>query len=421
MNIRPTTRTIGALCGALLLVVMTASLALATPIAQPTLSISPNSAPPGASVTVIGNNFAPGTSIVIGYTQGDCTSATAITGASGTAGADGSVNITFVWPTTDAGAYYVCATDPNSHNSTRSKDPIQVVAPPTLTVSAPVYSGQPVTVTGAHFAPSTANGGGSVDVSYGGTDGCATPAGTATVGSDGSFSVTFNAPHADSNTPITIVAVEPQGTCGKHPVFQAKANATVSPLPSISVSSPLNAGQNATVTGQNFLPAGAGISISYGASGSDGCATSLGSATAGADGSFSFTFKVPDVSSDKSVVIAATSPLSSCASPKLKATASATFKATKTTPPPPFLEYCLIGLLLLLLLLLLLFLIFRRRKEDEPVTIEERDRVFTPSSGSGAPQGSAMIDRQIVARDRRGKEYVIAEEVTTVEEEEERR
>ncbi|HEY7982555.1 MAG TPA: hypothetical protein VID73_00220, partial [Ktedonobacterales bacterium] len=410
MKIRPTTRTIGALGGALLLVVMTASLALATPIQGATISINPSSAPAGASVTVSGNNFTPGSSIVIGYTTGDCsTNVTAIAGASATAGADGGVTVTFTWPATDTGTYYICATDTNTHSSTRSTGPLQVVPPATLTVSAPVYSGQPVTVTGAHFAPSTANGGGSVDVSYGGADGCATSAGTATVGADGSFSITFNAPHADSSTPITIVAVEPQGTCGKTnpgPTFQAKANATVSPAPSIRVSSPLNAGQNATVTGQSFLPVGAGISISYGASGSDGCATSLGSATAGADGSFSFTFKVPDVAADKSVVIAATSPLSSCAaSPKLKATANATFKATKVTPTPPLLEYCLIGLLLLLLLLLLLFLIFRRRKEDEPVTIEERDTVRP--SGSGAP-GSAMIDRQIVARDRRGKEYVIA-------------
>lgn len=83
---------------------------------------------------------------------------------------------------------------------------------------------------------------------------------------------------------------------------------------------------------------------------------------------------------------------------------------------------CCIGALLLLLLLLLLFMVFRRRKQDEPVTIEERDRVVVnPNSpgGPGGAGGSAMIDRQIIARDARGKEVVIAEEVTTVEEEEE--
>jgi hypothetical protein len=418
-----------ALAGALLLVAMTASAALAGGIvpppstATPTISISPGSAPAGSSVTVTGTNFKNGSSIVIGYTTGDCTTnVTAISGASTTADSNGNVSVSFTWPATATGAYYICATD-SSGTSVKSDHPIQVVAPPTLTVTAPVYSGQPVTVTGAHFAPSSSTGGGSVDVSYGGSDGCATAAGTTTVGADGSFSITFNAPHADSDTPITIVAVEPQGTCGKTnpgPNFQAKATATVSPSPSITVSSPLNAGQNATVTGQHFLPAGAGISISYGDSGGNGCANTLGSTTSGADGSFSFTFKVPNVSADKPVVIAATSPLNSCASPTLKATTSATFKAPKPASTPPWLEYCLIGLLLLLLLLLLLFLIFRRRKEDEPVTIEERDRVLTPSSGGGAP-GAALIDRQIVARDRRGKEYVIAEEVTTVEEEEERR
>ncbi len=425
MKTQPTTRAIRACAGALLLVVMTASLALATPIAQPTVAITPGTAPAGASVTVTGTNFKPGSSIVIGYTTGDCTTnVTAISGASATVDGNGNVSITFTWPATDTGSYYVCATDTSSNTSVKSSGPLQVVPSPTLTVSAPVYSSQPVTVTGAHFAPSNAPGGGSVDVSYGGPDGCATSAGTATVGSDGSFSITFNAPHADNDTPITIVAVQPQGTCGKTnpgPTYQAKATVTVSPAPSITISSPLNAGQSATVTGQHFLPAGAGVSISYGDSGGNGCANSLGSATTGADGSFTFTFKVPNVSADKSVVIAATSPLNSCASPKLKATANATFKAAKQTSTPPWLEYCLIGLLLLLLLLLLIFLIFRRRKEDEPVTIEERDRVLTPSSGSGGAPGAAMIDRQIVARDRRGKEYVIAEEVTTVEEEEERR
>jgi hypothetical protein len=422
MNTQRTTRTLRALCGALLLVVMTAGAALATPIPQPTLSINPNSAQAGSSVTVNGTNFKAGDNIVIGYTSGDCSSnVTAIAGASATADANGNITVTFTWPATNTGSYYICATDP-SGKSTKSDHAFQVVAAPTLTVSTPAYSGQPITVTGAHFAPSNGQGGGSVDVSYGGADGCATSAGTTTVGSDGSFSITFNAPHADSNTPITITAVEPQGTCGKTPgpAYKAQATANVSPSPAITVSSPLNAGQNATITGQHFLPAGAGITITYGDSGSDGCGTSLGSATAGADGSFSFNFKVPNVSKDKQVVIAATSPLNACAaSPKLKATTTATFKAMKPPVTPPFLEYCLIGLLLLLLLLLLLFLIFRRRKEDEPVTIEERDRVITPPTGGGQP-GAAMIDRQIVARDRRGKEYVIAEEVTTVEEEEER-
>ncbi len=182
----------------------------------------------------------------------------------------------------------------------------------------------------------------------------------------------------------------------------------------------MTSGQHATVSGQDFLPAGSTVEIRYGASGSDGCATALGHATTSSDGSFSFSFTVPNVAADKHVTIAAVAPQGACSQPTLKATTNGTFKAVQS-PSPPWLEYCLIGLLLLLLLLLLLFLVFRRRREEEPVTIEERDRVFVPNSGTGtgAPGGTALIDRQIVARDQRGNEVVIAEEVTTVEEEEE--
>jgi hypothetical protein len=90
----------------------------------------------------------------------------------------------------------------------------------------------------------------------------------------------------------------------------------------------------------------------------------------------------------------------------------------------PIAAYCVIGLLLLLLLLLLLFLLFRGRRKDQPEVIVERDRVVARpnargAGGPGGPSATALVDRQIVARGPRGKEVVIAEEVTTVEEAEE--
>jgi hypothetical protein len=164
------------------------------------------------------------------------------------------------------------------------------------------------------------------------------------------------------------------------------------------------------------------VEIHYGlGQNADPCTNMATTATVGSDGSFSAKFTAPSVSNDMPITVVAVE--GSCTQPTLRAAAMSTVKPQSV--PPPIIEYCLIGLLLLLLLLLLLFLVFRARRRDQPVTIEERDRVVvTPnatgrSGGQGGPGGTALIDRQIVARDARGREVVIAEEVTTVEEEEE--
>ena len=105
---------------------MTATLALAGTGIPPMVSITPGTAPAGASVVVTGTNFKPGSSIVIGYTTGDCTTnVTAITGASATADGSGNVTVTFNWPATDTGTYYICATDPSSDTTVRSSGPLQ--------------------------------------------------------------------------------------------------------------------------------------------------------------------------------------------------------------------------------------------------------------------------------------------------------
>lgn len=396
---------------------------------KPSISVNPGQGTTGTSVTVTGDSLPPGDPIVIGYASGSCSGAvTPINGATGTTDSTGSVSVTFTWPASAAGEYVICATDQKTHSTHQSQQSFQVLPQPTITISGPVYSGQSVTVTGAHFLPTGSQNGGSVDVLYGdgGTNGCANSVGTATVNADGSFSFKFNAPNTDTNKTITIVAVQPQGTCGQTnpgPLLQAQANATVSPAATIKVNDPITSGGQATVTGQHFLPAGSIVEVDYGlGKGANECATTAGTATVNPDGSFSVTFKVPSVNSDTPIAVVAVEPQGACAQPQLRAATAATIKAQPT--PFPWLQYCLIPLLLLLLLLLLLFLVFRRRKKEEPVTIEERDRVYVSpnaagSGRSGAGGGTALIDRQIVARDARGKEVVIAEEVTTVEEEEE--
>lgn len=408
----------------LALVLALVGTAFADDVGKVTVNVNPGQGTTGSSVTVQGDGLPPGDPIAIGYASGSCSGIiTPIDGATGTTNAKGSVTVTFTWPSTATGDYVICATDQTTHTKHQSQQSFQALPQPTLTISSPVYSGQTVTVTGAHFLPTGSQNGGTVDVLYGdgGSNGCATLAGNATVSPDGSFTFTFNAPTTTTNKTITIVAVEPQGTCGQTnpgPTMQAQANATVSPAATIKVTDPITSGGQATVTGQYFLPAGSIVEVDYGlGKGASACTTKAGTTTVNADGTFSYTFKAPSVNSDTPITVTAIEPQSSCAQPQLRAVAAATIKAQPT--PFPWLQYCLIPLLLLLLVLLLLFLVFRRRKEDEPVTIEERDRVYVSPDARNAGGGTALIDRQIIARDARGKEVVIAEEVTTVEEEEE--
>jgi hypothetical protein len=76
----------------------------------------------------------------------------------------------------------------------------------------------------------------------------------------------------------------------------------------------------------------------------------------------------------------------------------------------------LLLLVLVLLLLLLLFLLLRWRDKQQPVTIEERDRVVVNANRQGGGTGTAQVERQIVARDARGNVTPIAEEVYTSQE-----
>jgi hypothetical protein len=392
------------------------------------ISVSPAVGAPGSTITLTGDNFPPNDAVQVGYASGGCKGTiTTITGATGTTDSHGNVTVVFTWPPTGPGSYDICVTDTTTHKVGQATGNFTAVQTPSISVSNPIYSGQQVTVTGQHFIPTGAQFGGTVQILYStGGNGCANAAATATVASDGSFTAQVTAPYTSTTTTITIVAVEPQGTCGSTnpaPTVQAQTTATVSPAPAISITPQVNAGQNISVTGQHFLPAGSTVAISYGTgANADGCATKVGTVTADQNGAFSYQFKAPNVAKDTPITVLAVVPDGACQQPKLRAAATGTVKAVPAGLPP-ILQYCVIGLLLLLLLLLLLFLLFRRRKQDEPVTIEERDRVYVPTSGTGStgPSGMALVDRQIIARDKKGREVVIAEEVTTVEEDEELR
>src|SRR6478672_12718270 len=75
------------------------------------ITVTPDNGPAGTHVTVTGSGFTGGASITVGYSSGDCSSGiTVISGATGTAGSDGSANVSFQWPSTQPGDYHVCLT-----------------------------------------------------------------------------------------------------------------------------------------------------------------------------------------------------------------------------------------------------------------------------------------------------------------------
>lgn len=212
--------------------------------ALPGVVLTPSSGPVGAHVTASGSNFGSDDKITIGYSKGNCgADVVTITGASGTARGDGKVTIVFTWPSdTPAGKYTVCAIDNTTGKTYPAPAPFEVLSanPPTITINGSVRSGEKVQVTGANFLP----GGGTVDISYGpaGSSGCATPAGSATVGVDGSFTSSFDAPFTASDETIVVTAVEPQGECGKAPVLEAHTNASIlakaTPTPTATATPP---------------------------------------------------------------------------------------------------------------------------------------------------------------------------------------
>lgn len=325
---------------------------------QASLTLTPTSGPAGTHISVSGSSFGAGDSVTFGYTSGDCSTATPIAGSDTKAGADGTFTVVIVWPSIANGKYFLCAKDTTNGSSYKSGTPFESLGQdaPSISVSGSVAPSAKVTVTGKNFLP----GGGTVEVLYGpaGSNGCATSATTATVGADGTFTATFNAPYETADTTLPLKAVEPQGSCGKNPVLEAGTDLKVA----VAVAAtPTSAPATATATTAPVAP-------------------TTGTGTGG-------------------LVWPPSWPPSG----------------------PWTVVYCLVGLLLLLLLLLLFLLLARRRKKEEPVKIEEQDTVMVnaggPNAGAGAG-GGAVVQRDIYAVDPNNQKRVrIAEEVTTVEEE----
>jgi hypothetical protein len=310
--------------------------------------------------------------------------------------------------------------------------------------SGPV--GTQVTVQGANF-----HSGDQIQVGYaaGSCSGTITiiSGATGTIDSAGKFTVKFVWPLTSAGS-YTVCVID---TTNGHTYSSSNPfTVTSTTPPSITASSPVKSSQSVTVKGASFLVQGGGtVEILYGPAGAVGCATSAGTATLNADGSFTFTFNAPFESADTQITITAVYPQGACngdwilraskpvtvlaasATPTPSPTATGAAHATPTTTgapvgvafPPTFpltpaetVVYCLVGLLLLLLLLLIFLLISRNRRQSQPTTIRQQDTAVI-NAGPGRSR-SPMVQSSIYAENPRNQRRTqIAEEVTSIEEE----
>ncbi|HEX3272944.1 MAG TPA: hypothetical protein VHR15_20030 [Ktedonobacterales bacterium] len=218
-----------------LLVAALAQTAFASGPGKASVIVTPASGPAGTRVTVTGAHFTPNTPVTIGYSKTDCTSGViAINGTDQTTGADGSVTVTVVWPSTDNGKYFICVTEKGTgkvHQSDTQFEALSASAA-SINITQTVRSAGKVTVTGANYLP----GGSSFEVLYGaaGSNGCANSVATGTVNADGTFTVTFDAPFVQADTTYQVTAVSPAKTCGAGAILAASKSLTVTAAATIT-------------------------------------------------------------------------------------------------------------------------------------------------------------------------------------------
>jgi hypothetical protein len=218
-----------------LLVVALAQTAFASGPGNASVIVTPAAGPAGTRVTVTGAHFTPNIPVTVGYAKTDCTSGViAINGTDQTTGADGSVTVTVVWPSTDNGKYFICVTEKGTGKVHQSDTQFEELSPSaaSINITQTVKSAGKVTVTGANYLP----GGSSFEVLYGaaGSNGCANSVATGTVNADGTFTVTFDAPFVQADTTYQVTAVEPAKTCGAGAILAASKSLTVTAAPTIT-------------------------------------------------------------------------------------------------------------------------------------------------------------------------------------------
>ena len=231
----------------------------ATPQPQvPVISLvspSAGSGPVGAHISIKGHSFSGTTATIYAATQPDCGGSQAtLTTPSLSNGAFGTTS--FIWPTNlSNGTYYICA-----NNLTSGAPSYQVLGsgPPTLSLSASTAStGDTVTVTGSNFVGSP--GGTTINIteSSGGTP---LTLNGATLGPDGSFSITETLSKTIVGNNVTINAYSPPEG-GAQPVLQASASLSVqslTPSPTVEVTPTQSAIGGPTSPGTSATPRAGG-------------------------------------------------------------------------------------------------------------------------------------------------------------------
>jgi hypothetical protein len=221
-----------------LLVVALAQTAFASGPGNASVVVTPASGPSGTHVTVTGAHFTPNTPVTVGYSKTDCTAGViAIDGTDQTTGADGSVTVTVVWPSTENGKYFIVVTEKGTgkvHQSDTQFEALSASAA-SINITQTVKSAGKVTVTGANYLP----GGSSFEVLYGaaGSNGCANSVATGTVNADGTFTATFDAPFVQADTTYQVTAVSPAKTCGAGAILAASKSLTVTSAATITPTS----------------------------------------------------------------------------------------------------------------------------------------------------------------------------------------
>lgn len=238
--------------------------ATSQPAAPPVITlVSPSAGqgPVGAHISIKGHDFSGSTATIFAASQQDCS------GSQGTlvtpkisGGSFGTT--TFIWPTNLSNStYYICA-----DGLTSGAPSYQVLAsgPPTLSLSVSTASaGDSVTITGSNFVGYAS--GTNINITESSGRAPLTLTG-ATLGPDGSFSVTETLSKTIIGNNVTINAYSPPEVAGLQPVLQASASLTVqnvTPTTTVAVTPTLinSGGAPSTTTSTDQKSGNAGLIV----------------------------------------------------------------------------------------------------------------------------------------------------------------
>jgi hypothetical protein len=199
------------------------------------IAISPNTASPGTSLTILGSNFSPNTRVIIRFDDAQIPTIPFDLVAS----ASGTFSTTVQLPKTNAGSHVVSATD----DIFTASEKINVREPSLVSLSAKSGpTGTLVTVIGSGFSPNS-----SITVKFDSTA-LATIPSVVAASSGGTFSAVITIPIGIAAGTGTISAVDGAGRSGSE-IFSVTASGVVNLTPTSAFG-----GSSVTVSGSGFNP-----------------------------------------------------------------------------------------------------------------------------------------------------------------------